>query len=693
MRAFEETFGGIFNSLRIGYSVPEDAINLAYYVAPTLNINENIQVINFVSLNNPENFVVGNLRYYNYNDLKDEAFRIRGLNSPYVSVTDLFFNEDGKQINVVIEDLPIGTFDEAVESIGDSSIDYSSGARKLVSDESDTIIPMMYQYDILYHHVDSESLLDKNFPLNDGSGYYLYTGDDVSVVKDDGSPVDSFEYYFVYGKVVARNVMDLRIFSTFRPIPDQGYIVYYNKVTLAVNTIETYTQDYFERYLPNSRIFDTDSGSIGKTITIGDGLNNTYDVYLNWAMDDGTLTGYEEVIAMKFENDTFINVRAPLAGSNFENWYPRINAGRIVVDGVGYNSIESFRDQVGTSFYLPSLRESATVLSTNKIQMSHNNIFYSEPDYPITINVKSEGGDSIITGPFVVDSTLGTIEALGSNPGFGEDDYIEVDYFYKQDYFVYRGYQSGDKFYYLDLNPSVGHFIWFEDDDLPLDEIDTIKAKTISEFSIPGRYIEDGYKIYFSEEGDTDTELVEDPGDGSGDYYIDQDEGIVTILNESYLDKALKFSGSILMAPSYLLLRRPVYVYALPEDTTETGDKIRHTFSKDTAESNGLLLAEIRLVPNATVEYNNIIDTRSRGGGLKKDITPIGGEKFFFDIGDFEGEAYNENGVVIVYLPKRIKNEPPDWLVADDGSFMNEKLRGYISRHFAEGVLPIIRYV
>ena len=181
----------------------------------------------------------------------------------------------------------------------------------------------------------------------------------------------------------------------------------------------------------------------------------------------------------------------------------------------------------------------------------------------------------------------------------------------------------------------MGHYIRFDEKDYPLEALGGLELQNPRTFKYPGTLI--------YEETEHPVEIIAVPAglditDGEPlsdavDYTIDLEEGVITLLNKDYEGWRLLFSGYCAKAPSYRLLKRSVFIYILPEDDTSVGDKIRHTFSRDdVAKDNGLIIAEIRVAPNLSIDDHEMIDTRSRGGGIKDDVTPRGREIFFWDI-------------------------------------------------------------
>jgi hypothetical protein len=164
-------------------------------------------------------------------------------------------------------------------------------------------------------------------------------------------------------------------------------------------------------------------------------------------------------------------------------------------------------------------------------------------------------------------------------------------------------------------------------------------------------------------------------------------------------------SYSIEEQNSKVLLAKPVYLYLRPVLFRTTDGNIiegtqqpyaiyhtdeEHWFNPDDYNYDPSLfrLGKIIVQANSTKDQDMmILDTRSRGGGLdealsKEIIETVNKESLYhWDIGYFDGEAYQENGVIIIRLPKTILEK-----------FSESEVQSAVAKHKAYGVLPIIEY-
>lgn len=99
-------------------------------------------------------------------------------------------------------------------------------------------------------------------------------------------------------------------------------------------------------------------------------------------------------------------------------------------------------------------------------------------------------------------------------------------------------------------------------------------------------------------------------------------------------------------------------------------------------------LGEVTLVPNSTVEDVEILDTRSRGGGLIETISTKDAKKtqpeseFYWDLGFFDGKAFPSNGVLIVTLPRALLDK-----------YDKDFIQNSVNKHLAAGMVALCEFV
>ncbi len=154
---------------------------------------------------------------------------------------------------------------------------------------------------------------------------------------------------------------------------------------------------------------------------------------------------------------------------------------------------------------------------------------------------------------------------------------------------------------------------------------------------------------------------------------------------------------------TYRLLGETVYVYMIPYKIGETynNQTIRHVFSLDEwkairqAMPEAKLLGHVQVREDSTVDDLVLFDTRRRGGGLKESLNPANtSAEHYWDIGNWNGKAYQTQGVSVISIPKRaLDAHVKQQTGTKDFKKAKDEIREIIQRHLAFGVFPIINYV
>ncbi|MGV7000384.1 hypothetical protein ACWA2C_16985 [Priestia megaterium] len=165
------------------------------------------------------------------------------------------------------------------------------------------------------------------------------------------------------------------------------------------------------------------------------------------------------------------------------------------------------------------------------------------------------------------------------------------------------------------------------------------------------------------------------------------------------------------------LLVKPIHIYMRPSairtvalDGSKGGDIIPETTLNRTVfhtdeecwfnpkdykyDPTMFRLGKVLLQANSTIQDDmTILDTRTRGGGLDESLSreiirQVNKESLYhWDIGYFDGEAYQENGVVVIKVPRTVlKSE------SNPNGFHESEVQEAVAKHKAYGVLPIIEY-
>lgn len=188
--------------------------------------------------------------------------------------------------------------------------------------------------------------------------------------------------------------------------------------------------------------------------------------------------------------------------------------------------------------------------------------------------------------------------------------------------------------------------------------------------------------------------------------YIDEDSGVFINLDlniNKYHTYTYKNIDMITEGPTHALMNSTIYIYMRPAAKTqivlgqeqtvyENSSVLYHTFSESALSEDDILLGKIFLRHNTTMKNINVVDTRTKGGGviremsdsLRRELEPE--SDYYWDIGYFDGTPYSENGVVVVRLDSRTLKDY-------GGKFTPQEVEAAVNKWVAFGVFAIIEYV
>lgn len=137
-----------------------------------------------------------------------------------------------------------------------------------------------------------------------------------------------------------------------------------------------------------------------------------------------------------------------------------------------------------------------------------------------------------------------------------------------------------------------------------------------------------------------------------------------------------------------------------PEDDTDIGkiilqnkETLYHQIDNAIPESDhDIYIGSVYIRQNTSLHSTILTDSRTRGGGvlesmkdsLRKELEPE--SDYYLDIGYYDGEPYQENGVIIVRLDNSLLKE-------FGGRFTQGDIENKVKRWLGFGVYPIIEYV
>jgi hypothetical protein len=126
---------------------------------------------------------------------------------------------------------------------------------------------------------------------------------------------------------------------------------------------------------------------------------------------------------------------------------------------------------------------------------------------------------------------------------------------------------------------------------------------------------------------------------------------------------------------------------------TYNSNTVYHKISDATPNSeDDIMIGKVFLRHNASLNSTVLVDARTRGGGVLEDIADelrheLEPESdFYFDIGYYDGDPYNENSVVLVRLDNKLLQEY-------GGQLTHEQITEKVNKWVALGTYPIIEYV
>ncbi|MES9780228.1 MULTISPECIES: hypothetical protein [Bacillus cereus group] len=299
-------------------------------------------------------------------------------------------------------------------------------------------------------------------------------------------------------------------------------------------------------------------------------------------------------------------------------------------------------------------KERPMILNEYSIQTRYTPILLSSPKNTSYLEVYSiRGNNKRNLRVADVDAMKGIVYLLDR---IGEQDEVYIKYAYKEEWYTYRGFEKNESFFHLDLNPTPGH------------------RHTVAE---------NGFHRWIPIESDTEPFKVKKEGTSNLELLVKQIHvyicpsavRLVDLANPSLHGKFV--TGSV---------RKKVLFHTDEEFWFNQKDqKYNPTL---------LRLGKAMLQSNSTSKDNiTILDTRTKGGGLDESLSreiikQVNKESLYhWDIGYFDGEAYQENGVIIIRLPKSIlKSED------NPNGFIESEIQEAVAKHKAYGTLPVIEF-
>lgn len=606
--------------LKIGREVPENDVNIAYFEVPEITPKNNIKIINeAINMSSNLNIVSDEECYVN------EGYKLFYNIYDPAKYNDTFYSR-----SFMITDKIIGN------------------------------TPVFFKHRLRYNHLDTS---------------YNQVFENIKIVDANNKEVSEDYFYSLEikeleGKINNRSRFEVTIYLNFRPGPEEEFYINYfpehNKLSgyqEVLNPTPIFTRisvnNFFENYLdnPEAKVYAIEAKDKGFNIYVP--VKAVLSL-LNEEEDD-ELRPYQYINNRDFtyntrkyylsfndlNNKIYASINEMLGPDN--EWYLDINYDTFVDNTIDkkffYNIPEFFYQDIYWEDGIPcrdAFEENAMVLDSHTIQLKNKPLFIretvNEKGYVVPENIivrDGNGKEYTVINWNIHNGKIMTIEDVSYQK-------ISVEYVCQATSYRYNGYyDENGKFIHIDFNPRVGHFY---------------------------------------------TEKI-----------LSRDTGVGDIIEH---------------VPSYQLTSKMVSIYLKPEYVFEgnelisrSGTTLFHTINHDLHQnpyhplidkdiSNNIytidnikLIARIFVIPITNPEKIVMIDTRSRGGGIKegleralRDLHPE--VNFYWDIGNWNGDYYPVNGVVVIELPKTILSE-----------FTHEEILAKIEKHLALGVLPVVKYI
>jgi len=353
---------------------------------------------------------------------------------------------------------------------------------------------------------------------------------------------------------------------------------------------------------------------------------------------------------VKCMDTRFIKVQAPREEALVDSWYPMIQFGHYsqVLDQYGahvkicYTMPEYDEQHFSTVYgapYVDITKEKVTILNSHMVKTKY---FPLHTEYELGVlktiklfkQIDAELFELTIQNISFSDGIILTEETISEN------DKIVCDYTYIEENFNYRGYwRNNSDFARIDLNPNKYHTY----SDLNYTPSETKASKNLF-----------NKVIYFFMRPTVVYEVAADNDSLIYDAETDEDIGTITLQNNKTLYHQIDS--------------------AIPESDLD------------------IYIGSVYIRQNTSLQSTILIDSRTRGGGvldsmkdsLRKELEPE--SDYYLDIGYYDGEPYQENGVVIIRLDNSLLQE-------FGGRFTQGDIEAKVKRWIGLGVYPIIEYV
>lgn len=632
--------------IHVNSVIPENAVNLCYYNIRKPNIDENVFISNDISINN-----------YKYLELTPE---IQDVNSKYFLLTN----------------------------------------KSIIRNEER--IPLFYSHKLKYQN----------------------NNDNISLVADD---VTSDSHVQIYLVETSPNVFEYVLFTNYISNGiTKAYVIY----DAIIN--DKVVVNYKEEIQPNPYM-------TRKEIP-GNLNNNEYrliEVQDKITLERPTNEIYY-LLPLDLEN---IHLKDPIEINS--KWYTRI------VNGTIEKYISNIAIPLNAKYTIPDyyLQEFADIgipymqvneipeyIDINTIKVRNNPIYIGHNDVNDMIQITVNNTPVLVNN---IDLFNGLIYV---NVILNPTDNINVTYYYIENSYIYKGYNYMNsngalEFVPLDLNPIYNennpqkHIYGYVDENGIIQKEESFKLlnKIVYLYIKPALLEAAGLSNYIDfTVNSIESETIELPKNKElksfveiNTTYIIIKEKYNTLIRTKYSNKIIPKYEEGIIGPSWeyventsktikinnskLLSEEPIVVTYLTNNPEEslfdkkvlTENVIFHTIEELTIEQElakkAILIGKIFVRPNTNINNLNIIDTRTRGGGIKEISEELRKayskeSEYYYDISDVVyGEPIQKNNVIIINIDNALLKE-------NGGNFTRTDIENAINKYKAYGTVPIIKY-
>lgn len=303
-----------------------------------------------------------------------------------------------------------------------------------------------------------------------------------------------------------------------------------------------------------------------------------------------------------------------------------------------------------------------------------------------------------------IDVFTGTVRFAEPLPGEG----VVIEYSYRLDSVDYSGFEEGNRFYWLDLNPAKGHNCMFPGyiaEELPTfsligkDVYICITPSAVVSYARRSEQEELTFVGYERINGKLAFRMRL-----NNDYLREREiavfrarDGVMLGGDEAYWLEVYGNSREILIVDPYAkidpfgrleekYLIDYYYMSQTPVIEQRMESKVYHSLRAPQDPSH-LVLAIVRIGFPYSHDDVKLIDARSSGGGIKESLIDKAFEiepesRHYWDMGYLEGEPFQRNGLVRVFLPDMLKER----------GWSDEFIRKQAERYKAAGTYFLYEY-